>query len=874
MGSILARARRTLGLALTVVLVAGTVVFAPATGVAIAPDTTVRASVATDGTQANGESGHADLSENGRYVSFWSWASNLVPGDTNGWGDIFLRDTESNETTCVSVSLDGDPAFRGATNDCDISGTGRYVAFTSDSSDLVADEDPDGYSDVFVRDMQSAETTLVSQSSLGVRGNYYSGGPSVSADGRYVAFFSQASDLVPGDTNSRQDVFVRDLQLGVTTRVSTGPAGEQGDNHSFYPKISKDGTKVAFLTYSTTFAADDTSDRADIYIKTIDGGAIERVNVKPDGGESSVEVALNDYMGLSADGRYVAFASRAGDLVSAPVQTGDCIYVRDTESDVTTAPVHATDGGLPDSSADFPSMSSDGSLVAFGSAASNLVEDDTRGYFDQFVVDVATGECVRASVASGGEDANSAASEGRIAADGTAMAFVSHATNLVADDTNGQPDIFVRSLETLPSDTTSPTVTTNAVARYTGMATISISATDEPGGSGVASVSYDLDSGGTVTTTGASATVVIGPGTHHLVYWAEDVEGNESTHANLDFVVDASTERMTGADRFSVGVNVARATFDPDGDKSWESVGNDIVIACGEDKAAADPLAAAGLCGAYDAPLFLVRSASTPSDVLTAISEIAAAHGTLKIHVVGGTTSVPDARFNEIKAAIEAKTGYAASATKDRLASGGTRYDMAGAIAKRMKSILGEPDWVLLANGADPATFFDALALSPIAAAKGYPILLVQQDWMPSATLDALDAIAPDGDVSLVVAGGPNTVDSGMVAFLGLLVHTERWAGATRYSTAVTVATKAKAKGWLDYETVGIAAKQADALTGGVLVGLAGGPMLVTKGTDLSSEPSGFLSTNRSAIEECMIFGGEKSVTPTVRTQIEMRLRR
>ncbi|MDP2181381.1 MAG: cell wall-binding repeat-containing protein [Actinomycetota bacterium] len=365
-----------------------------------------------------------------------------------------------------------------------------------------------------------------------------------------------------------------------------------------------------------------------------------------------------------------------------------------------------------------------------------------------------------------------------------------------------------------------------------------------------------------------------GPGTHHLVYWAEDVEGNESLHASLDFIVDTSIERMTGADRFAVGVQAARAIFDPDGDKSWESARNDVVIACGEDKAAADPLAAAGLCGAYEAPLFLVKSASTPSDVLVAISEIAAAHGTLKIHIVGGTRSVPDLRFNEIKAAIESKTGGKATATKDRLLSGGTRYDMAGAIAKRMKSILGEPEWVLLANGADPNTFFDALALSPIAASEGYPILLVKKDDIPFATIDALDAIDLQVDVKLVVAGGPNTVSRDMVEILGSIVHTERWSGVNRYATAVAIATKAKAKGWLTYKTVGIAAKQADALTGGVLVGLSGGPMLVTKGTDLSSEPATFLTANRFAIEECVIFGGEKSVTPTVRAQIDKKLKR
>lgn len=326
----------------------------------------------------------------------------------------------------------------------------------------------------------------------------------------------------------------------------------------------------------------------------------------------------------------------------------------------------------------------------------------------------------------------------------------------------------------------------------------------------------------------------------------------------------AETERVKADDRYGVSVNIARETFDPTGDKSW-SGGWTAVIACGEDKAAADPLAAAGLCGMLDAPLFLVKSNSVPSSVIDAIVQMAQANGELDIVIVGGTSSVPDARFNEIKAAVAARTGQLCN--KDRVLAGGDRYDLASAIAARMAAAMGAPDRVLVANGADSKTFFDALALSAIAADEGYPILLTKKDTLPAATSNRIKAIAPD---ECIVAGGKNTVSA---AVLGKLPNAKRWSGATKYSTAVAVAQNAKARGWLDYGTVGIAAKQPDALTGGVLCGMAGGPLLVTSGTSLSSETGAFLGTNKTTIEHCVIFGGEKSVYPIVKTQIEAKLK-
>ena len=158
-------------------------------------------------------------------------------------------------------------------------------------------------------------------------------------------------------------------------------------------------------------------------------------------------------------------------------------------------------------------------------------------------------------------------------------------------------------------------------------------------------------------------------------------------------------------------------------------------------RAAADPLAAAGLCGVYDAPLLLVSAEFTPSEVKSVIAEMAADNSgtSISVHIVGGPVSVPDARYNDLAAAVGSDR-----LTKDRLLATGDRFDMAAEIARDMQRVSGTtPDTVLVANGADMSKFFDALALSPIAAAEAYPILLVSEDAIPRATNAVLGEIKP-----------------------------------------------------------------------------------------------------------------------------------
>lgn len=338
-----------------------------------------------------------------------------------------------------------------------------------------------------------------------------------------------------------------------------------------------------------------------------------------------------------------------------------------------------------------------------------------------------------------------------------------------------------------------------------------------------------------------------------------------------DFALDplGTVDRVAGTTRFSGSVVTARALFDPDGDGTWPGVRH-IILASGEDRAAADPLAAAGLSGAYDAPLFLVSSSGVSAEVKTAVKQIAtaaaAAGDDVEVHIVGGSTSVPDARFNDIK------TYAGANLIKDRILSSGGRFDLSAAIARRIMEVNGAaPEVVLIANGQDAPKFFDALALSPIAAANGYPLLLVQADNIPNATWNVLDDIADElGDTPrVVIGGGAATVSNDVMFELGA----DRWAGTTRYTTAIAIADNAVDEGWLSRENVGIAAKLPDALTGGAGVGLKGGVLVLTDGAKLTPATATWLTTYKDEIVDCEVFGGTKSVVPTVHTAISNALK-
>jgi Tol biopolymer transport system component len=281
----------------------------------------------------------------------------------------------------------------------------------------------------------------MSVSTAGTQSFGDSDAPAISASGNFVAFASSASTLVAGDTNRVSDVFVRDEFHGTTERVSVATDSGQGDEPSWAPSISADGRFVAF-TSSAAFSADDTNGVSDIYVRDRLLGTTERVSVATDGTQANGSCSRPS---ISADGNFVAFVSRATNLIAGEVVGSDGrIYVHDRMLHTTERVSVAIGGGVPNNSSDRPSISGDGRYVAFESWASDIVAGDTFGRKDVFVYDRQTDTAERMSVSTGGAEGNGGSSAPSISADGRYVAFTSTANNLVPGDVIGNDDIFVR----------------------------------------------------------------------------------------------------------------------------------------------------------------------------------------------------------------------------------------------------------------------------------------------------------------------------------------------------------------------------------------------------------------------------------------------
>jgi Tol biopolymer transport system component len=277
--------------------------------------------VSSAGVEANGRSSSSALSADGRFVAFSSAASNLVAGDTNGYSDIFVRDRRTGITRRVSVSSNGVEGNEDS-GDPAISADGRFVAFSSDASSLVTG-DGNNARDVFVRDRRTGTTRRVSVSSAGAEGNGESLNGALSASGRFIAFDSLASNIVSGDTNGYRDVFVRDRRTGLTRRVSVSSAGAAGNQSSFGPVLSADGRFVVFASAASNLVARDTNGFTDVFLRDRRAGTTRRVSVNSRGvGGGGIDRAI------SGDGRFVAFVSGASNLVPYDENGSPDVFVR------------------------------------------------------------------------------------------------------------------------------------------------------------------------------------------------------------------------------------------------------------------------------------------------------------------------------------------------------------------------------------------------------------------------------------------------------------------------------------------------------------------------------------------------------------------
>jgi Tol biopolymer transport system component len=373
------------GVALAALLLA---LVGPSAALAHPPGITQRVSESSQGAAGDDFSVLAAVSGDGRFVAFWSFASNLVPGDTNGATDVFVHDRQSGTTERVSVdSRERQATGQGGTLDTNF------------------------------------------------------GRPAISADGRFVAFASSATNLVRGDRNQTVDIFLRDRVAGTTERVSLTGRRTEANGGSELPALSPDGRFVAFTSFADNLVAGDTNFAGDVFVRDRQAATTERVSVNSNEEQAN---ASSGGAALSADGRFVAFGSDASNLVPGDVDdAASDVFLRDrqagtTEGISTTQP---PSGQVLHSGS--PSLSADGRLVALHSRESNLVPGDTNGRFDVFVFDRQTQTTERVSVTSAGTEGNNDSTGPSISADGRFVAFTSDADNLVAGDGNFDVDVFV-----------------------------------------------------------------------------------------------------------------------------------------------------------------------------------------------------------------------------------------------------------------------------------------------------------------------------------------------------------------------------------------------------------------------------------------------
>jgi Tol biopolymer transport system component len=408
---------------------------------------TTRVSTDSAGAQGNGESNSAVITSDGRYVAFASLASNFASGDLNAAGDIFVKDLSYGTTARVSTSSSG-TASNDASVHPSISDDGQYVAFSSDATNLVT-SDTNLVRDIFLKDRLSGATTRLSTSTTGVQATDASGAPAISGDGRYVAFRSDAANLVVDDMNNDADIFLRDLVDGATTRVSTTSAGVEGDDESVHPALSGDGRYVVFSSEAANLAAGDINGFRDLFVKDRAAETVTLVsqrNISLTGpfGASGFSTAPV----LSDDGRYVAFTSTATNLVSDDTNNDSDVFVMDTLADDVMRISTDSQGAQANDDSDSPALSGNGRYVAFCSAATDLVSGDTNGCVDVFLKDLETGLLALVSADSAGAAANGDSSQPAVSDDGRYVVFTSAANNLVSGDTNLCADVFRKDLLT------------------------------------------------------------------------------------------------------------------------------------------------------------------------------------------------------------------------------------------------------------------------------------------------------------------------------------------------------------------------------------------------------------------------------------------
>ena len=326
-------------------------------------------SVTPSGAPGSGFGG--SVSADGRFVAFFSASNDLVANDRNPSGsDVFVRDLETGQTERVPMDPISPEVYRTNTQPA-LSADGNLVAFSSSATSLASGVP----TQICLYDRTTHAITLVSPTHDGRAPDGGSVMPAVSADGRIIAFSSNATNLIPGDGNGKYDVVVRDLRTATTERVSVATDGTEADADCWAPAVSADGRFVVFWSEATSLVPDDTNRVADVFLRDRQAGTTERVSVSSSGAQgdrASPHPASPWSVAVSADGRFIAFGSEATNLVPNDVGGFDDVFVRDRALGTTVLVSVTIDGIQGDWHSGAPVLTPDARSIAFSSEAPNL----------------------------------------------------------------------------------------------------------------------------------------------------------------------------------------------------------------------------------------------------------------------------------------------------------------------------------------------------------------------------------------------------------------------------------------------------------------------------------------------------------------------
>ncbi|MFJ2806877.1 TolB family protein [Kitasatospora sp. NPDC087271] len=427
----------------------------------------VRVSVGLDGAQPDGASAALGLSADGRYALFSSDATNLVPGDTNGATDVFVRDLHTGRTQRVSVGADG-AQLDAPTTQASISGDGRFVAFNTKATNVVPGHRANSGGEVYLRDLRDGVTELITAGDPAATGQdgRISRDAVASWDGRFVAFSSSRTDLAPVGTFTKENIYVTDRREGTTRLVTLGVNGKPGNGDSYLPSISADGRVIGFKSRAYNLlpaptqspaapaaptAPEDHADHADspailghasypFYVFDQHTGVISGASTDPAGLLANTGLDAT----LSPDGRYAVYTLEApgGPILGRHQE----LYTRDLRTGTVTRVTTPLPGTTTVGSAGRGTMSYDDRWVYFVSDAGNLVPGVDGGQQNVFRRDLVTGAVELAGAAEDGTTSTGTSDNPYTDASGSAVLFTSEDGTLLPGDTNHVPDVFLRRL--------------------------------------------------------------------------------------------------------------------------------------------------------------------------------------------------------------------------------------------------------------------------------------------------------------------------------------------------------------------------------------------------------------------------------------------